>query len=275
MIARVRQFKLINGNGAEYDMTRPEALLHDPQGLGWGIEADIQRMGMTYLAIDENEIRQTPSGEMVFRTYQEYAYFLSFVQVGGLVLAYKPINTWFYAKCIVSIDKSEIKPDNNHLVCPITFNLTSYWYERIVTQTAEDEDTGENKQYAYTYSYQYGSGTLNAFDLNVDLPSYFKLTIMGPATNPSYRLLVNGSIVKTGKINTSVTANQKLVINTNPKEIEIAKYTKGNVRIGSAYASSDFTTNRFFAIPQGRSQLQVSTDDETQPKVMIEVMKHV
>ena len=62
MIDGVRQFKLINKNGAEYDMTRPERLFHNPDGLGWGTEATINRLGLTYIAINENEIHQNPSG---------------------------------------------------------------------------------------------------------------------------------------------------------------------------------------------------------------------
>jgi len=53
MINGVRQFKLINALGAEYDMTRPDALLHAPDGLGWGTEATVNRLGMTYIGINE------------------------------------------------------------------------------------------------------------------------------------------------------------------------------------------------------------------------------
>lgn len=275
MIPNVRQFKLINGNGAEYDMTRPEALFHDPDGLGWGTERTINRLGQTYIAIDEREIHQQPTGEMVFRNYTEYATFLSFCQVGDLQLAYKPRETWYYVRCLISINKSEIKHDTLHLVCPVTFTLTSYWYERVVAQTSEPEESGTSKTYRYTYSYQYGQGTVNAFDITLALPSYFKLTIFGERTNPAYRVLQNGSTIKTGKVNATVGSAQKLVINTNPKEMEIRLYTLSGTRINSQYGNSDFSTERFFALPRGECQLQVLSDDDTPPKVMIEVLKHV
>lgn len=275
MIPYVRQFKLINGIGAEYDMTRPEALFHDPDGLGWGTEATINRLGQTYIAIDEREIHQQPTGEMVFRTYEEYATFLSFVQVGDLVLRYKPRQTWYYVRCLISIDKSEIKHDTLHLICPVTFTLTSYWYERVVAQTSEPEQSGISKTYSYTYSYQYGAGTVNAFDIDLALPSYFKLTIFGERTNPLYRVVQNGNVIKSGKVNATIGSAQKLVINTNPKEMEIRLYTLGGTRISNQYGHSDFNTERMFALPSGSLQLQVLTDDETPPKVMVEVLKHV
>lgn len=275
MIAGVRQFKLINALGREYDCTRPDALLHAPDGLGWGTEATVNRLGMTYIGINEKEIHQSPSGEMVFRTYEEYGRFLSFCQQGGLVLCYKPIDTWYYCEALISIQKSEIQWENNHLICPVQFTLLSYWYEKVVAQTAENVESENKKQYSYTYSYQYGSGVLNAFDITCDLPSYFRLTIFGEATNPSWRVVQNGSIVKSGKINATIGSSQKLVINTDPKNTEIALYTLSNTRINNLYGYSDFSTERIFALPQGESQVQVLTEDEQPPKVMIEVLKHV
>lgn len=638
MINGVRQFKLINALGREYDMTRPDALLHSPDGLGWGTERTVERLGMTYIGIREQEIHQSPSGEMVFRTYAEYGRFLSFCQQGGLVLCYKPQNTWYYCECLISIQKSEIEWENNHLICPVQFTLLSYWYERVVAQTAEppepvepnyetvtgdpavfnarfsypikdlsvaiqgsqdlngyekpwvggagknllnpdtsillnayitttgglasnsanrtaivpckpntvytyywdravisgnddssvvsfssypnigdvgsrmlgnsgaikayrvfttgaddsylavkianinytdvektiyasmlyegseqsefspyenicpitsydtvtitqsgstvntyeveltgagqvykgtldvtsgelvvDEvalaidprwtwiksgsysggfyatisvnnipikartplsacshraiassvagyvvgtayvdgslnirimsadttvqewkdyitaqeqagtpitiagqlatpltyqltptqmsnligqnsikaDAGEvtvtyrtdarteYKQYPYQYSYHYGSSSQNVFNIECDLPSYFKLTIFGEATNPSWRLVVNGNIVKSGKVNATFTSNQKLVVNTDPKNVCIDRYNKNGTRIASVYGLSDFTTERLFALPQGSCQLQVMSEDDTQPRVMLEVLKHV
>ena len=620
MIAGVRQFKLINGNGTEYDMTRPDALLHAPDGLGWGTEATVNRLGMTYIGINEKEIHQSPSGEMVFRTYEEYGRFLSFCQQGGLVLCYKPIDTWYYCECLISIQKSEIQWKNNHLICPVQFTLLSYWYEKVVAQTAEppepvepsyatvtgdpavftarysypikdlsvaiqgsqdlngydkpwvggagknlspqdsatttrsgnlsltqngkfgenyeagvtytvsfetvetnsanvrlrfnnanvhqwssgvlvagnrhtwtftpaedgyinlwsasgafsgdttaiinfmvekgstatayepyenicpitsytsvnitqtgsqtntyeveltgagqvykgvldvtsgelvvdkvvitlntanmnnsenfpgwrsagvrqyaepDRDRGydnavgnigtyfaintkttndllywnrnnhfginvygglkqsewvakaidaqfviplyepltyqltptqlsnligqntiqadagevtvtyrtdartEFKVYPYQYSYKYGDTAQNVFDISCDLPSYFKLSIFGEATNPSWRVVQNGNIVKSGKLNATIGSSQKLVINTDPKNTEIALYTLSNTRINNLYGYSDFATERIFALPQGECQVQVLTEDEQPPKVMIEVLKHV
>ena len=632
MIAGVRQFKLINALGREYDMTRPDALLHAPDGLGWGTEATVNRLGMTYIGINEKEIHQSPSGEMVFRTYEEYGRFLSFCQQGGLVLCYKPIDTWYYCEALISIQKSEIQWENNHLICPVQFTLLSYWYEKVVAQTAEppepaepsyatvtgdpavftarysypikdlsvaiqgsqdlngydkpwvggrgknlfevtnqsttlngvsieiaddgtielsgtstriitfvlgyitpqadtsyvvsgspfptnacrlqfqegsttvgnqfnnvelsvsglnavqhrlrlyianntnvdgvtlkpmirkagtsdtfepyenicpitsftsveitqtgsqtntytveltgagnvykgtlDVTTGEltvervvttvtsvtgvnstsgagyivgtytllkqgniglkgnyttewagngdsasmpewtiaqrggsnkvffiklssahttkadydaflsanpaeitlvlqtpltytltpvqlsnligsntiqadagavtvtyrtdarteYKIYPYQYSYKYGDTAQNVFDISCDLPSYFKLTIFGERTNPSWRVVQNGNIVKSGKLNATIGSSQKLVINTDPKNTEIALYTLSNTRINNLYGYSDFATERIFALPQGECQVQVLTEDEQPPKVMIEVLKHV
>lgn len=276
MIPNVRQFKLINKNGTEYDMTRPEALLHSPSGLGWGTEANITRLGMTYVAIDEREKHQTPSGEMIFRTYQEYANFLAFIQVGGLTLCYKPVNTWYYCKCLAAIDKSEIRVANNHLICPITFTPTSYWYERIIRQTSTAVMTENAKEYDYQYDYQYQINASNTFEFDLSLPSYFKLTIFGEATNPVWTLSVNGVNQKGGKVSTTVTTGTKLIVNTDPSAMQIWLYNASTgASIQNEYGNSDFTTVRIFPLPRGKSKLAITSDDLTPPQVAVEVYAHV
>lgn len=275
IITGVRQFRLINKTGAIYNMTRPDRLLYDPQGLGWGEEVTTQRLGMTYYTVDKNELQSMPAGEMVFRTYRAYADFLSFCQVGGLVLCYKPVSTWYYLPVIITIDKSEIKPDTNHLVCPVRFTGLSYWRERIVAQTRTGGEETGGKIYPYVYPYIYGTGRRNVFDFELVLPSYFTLTIFGPVTNPAYTISQDGETVNSGKINTTIEAGHKLVINTDPNEMEIAEYTSGGEYVANRYGDSDFTTARIFELPRGASRMTITSEDITPPTVVIEVKKHV
>lgn len=131
MINNVRNFVLKNATGAERDLTRPGYLLWQPQGLGWGVETEVVTVGNSYTVVDEQIKRPNPSGTMVFKGYAEYDDFLKFAQLGGLKLGYKPTNTdpWQWLDCSIQIEKSEIDHTNNRLLCPITFNGTSQWYE--------------------------------------------------------------------------------------------------------------------------------------------------
>lgn len=275
VITGVRQFRLINKNGAIYNMTRPERLLHDPEGLGWGEEITTERLGMTYYITDRQEVQSTPSGEMVFRDYEEYKTFLSFCQIGELVLCYKPLTIWYYLPVIINIGKSEIKPDTNHLICPVQFTGVSYWRERVIAQTSTGDDGDGGKIYNYTYAYTYGTGRKNAFDFDLTLPSYFTLSLFGVVTNPQYILTQGGKTIRTGRINAAIEAGHKLVINTDPNELEIREYTTGDTYVRNRYRDSDFTTRRLFELPRGRSRLVITSDDITPPTVVIEVKKHV
>lgn len=275
MINGVRNFKLINRFGAEYDLTRPYvAFLNNPQGLGWGTETETQRLGMTYTVITDKERQSNPSGEVVFSTYAEYTRFLEFCQVGGLVFCYKPIETWYYLKCTISIDKSEIKPENDRLICPVSFLGHSYWYEQTRAESGEQEET-EGKEYDYYYGYNYGVSEKNQFEFDLPLASYFKLTILGEVTNPEWRVIVNDETVKTGKVNCHISSANKFVVDTNPDSVEISEYTKRNVKVGSLYQDSVFSTERIFALPQGKSKVIVLSDDVSIPRVIMEVYRHV
>jgi hypothetical protein len=196
--------------------------------------------------------------------------------VGGLTLCYKPVNTWYKARCLASIDKTEIKVSHDHLVCPISFDLTSYWFETVTKSTSSAVQTENAKEYDYQYDYQYEIGASNTFDFDLDLPSYFKLTIFGECTNPVWTLTVNGVTQKTGKVSTTVITGNKLVINTDPSAMEISSYNASTgAFVANEYGNSDFSTARIFSLPRGRSTFSVTSDDLTVPQVAVEVMSHV
>lgn len=279
MIQGVRQFKMINGNGAEFDLTRPGYLLWQPEGLGWGVTPEVTPVGTTYIVTGNELERPRPSGSIVFSSYKNYQEFLSFLQVGGLVLCYRPINTWYYLSCTVIIGKSEIEPETNKLICPVNFEGTSQWYENLVSMALTFEQPEEAKAYGetgYSYEYVYGDAVTGSVMIqNGSLSSYFKLTIMGPVSNPVYVLYQDGKQLHKGIINVTVVAGRKLVIDTNPAAMEIAEYSTNNQYIAGRYGNSDFETERFFALPPGISQLQVNDDNGPVTSAFVEVRKRV
>ena len=281
MIDGARQFKLKNADGQFYDMTRPDAFIWNPKGLGWGHETETERLGMTYYIVQNNEVQPNPSGDMVFRTYDEYHNFLKFCYVGGLVLYYSPHyvsldKKWFCLDVEIRIDKSEIEYENEHLICPVEFIGTSYWYRTDTYETLGVSELG-GKKYTYTYGYRYGFGQSNIIHISNELASYFKLTINGAITNPCYSVYVNGKEIRKGKINVAVESTQKLVVNTVPDKMEIALYDKmTDERIENIYQKSDFSTLRIFALPRGECSFVITSDDSVAIfDATLEVMSHV
>ena len=150
----MRKFKLINANGQEFDLMRKDAFFNEPDGLGWGLEAETMAVGDTYIVTDRTPEKPSPAGDMVFLGYEQYREFLLFVQVGGLVLAYKPLDVWQYLDVDLTVGKSEIEPETNRLICPVSFAGSSQWYEQLkVYQSQSGGGTG--KVYSYTYPYTY------------------------------------------------------------------------------------------------------------------------
>lgn len=276
MISGVRQFKFINGSGEEYDATRPEALLWQPDGLGWGMIPTVVEAGKGLITTRVDAERTTPSGTMVFRTYEEYSVFLRFAQKGNLVFAYKPLNVWVYIDCYISIGKGEIDYNNGHLLCLVQIHPTSGWYERVQAYQLNTGDLGNGKEYPYSYPYTYADAATGSVEIeNGELVSNMKITIFGPCRNPFYALYKDGARTKTGKINMDLQAGRKLVIDSNPQTMQIAEYTKDGDLVANRYSASDFTTERIFSLPPGRSRMTFRQDGSAPMNVYVEVRKSV
>lgn len=275
MVEGVRNFKIINKYGAEWDlMDVPKSFFINPTGLGWGMEAKFERIGYTYYTVDENEKRSQVKGTVVFDGYETYAGFLEFIQQGGLVFAYKPLDTWYYVRCIARIDKSEINYNTSTLECPITIDCKSYWYRLTELQTATG-NTNSAKEYAYEYPYTYEQEGQNIFKLNCRLPSYFKLTVFGECEDPAWTLYADDEEICKGAISYTIPAGHKMVVDTYPESAAIRLYDRSGNPVRNLYAYSDSSTMRLFALPQGRSTLVVTTTSQSTPTVVLEVMEHV
>lgn len=296
----VRQFGLRNAKSEPntmYDLMDLKHFFESPDGLGWGTTPTVERIGQTFIVTDEVVKQPGPSGKMWFPSYEDYEEFLRFCQVGGLVLCYKPSESipWRYLDCTVEIKKSEKDHEHGWLSCGISFTGVSRWYEDPIISHGDAEEPEETKRYylvggeetPYAYQYAYHDGSADPYyyvygvsDVSlhisgVIIPSYFELTIFGPCLNPTYTLFANGKEVHKGQINTGLTSNQKLVINTHPKEMEISKYTKSGKYVENAYGQSNFETERIFSIPSGDSYMTVISDSYDQPDIVIEVRKVV
>ena len=280
-MARIRQFKLRNKTGAEFDMMRKDAFFHAPAGLGWGMSISTVPVGNSYHVTDEQVNQPAPSGEMVFAGYQQYEEFLQFCQIGGLVLCYMPISTWRYLEVYISIDKTEIDHETNRLICSVTFQSHSQWYEasrlyipsQAVDEDAKLYDDDHLDSYAYLYNYEdtdAGGVTI----MNGSLPSYFKVTFIGPTTDPEWRLYVGNTLTKSGKISASIVSGHKLVVNCVPSQYSIIEYN-GDAFYLDRYKDSDWTTERFFEIPAGESMMVFTDSTQNPPEAWVEVYKRV
>jgi len=269
----VRQFKLINDSGQEFDLMRTDAFFHAPDGLGFDIGFDVVEIGDSYLAAHERIEQKQVSGEIVFAGYSQYSEFMAFISGSDMLrLAYKPQSTWYYLDCrIASLGKTEIST-SQVLICPITFLAFSTWYASVVAQQAETP-TDVGKVYSYIYPYVYIDSELAEVRLNgILVASPLKIHIFGACTNPSWALSQGGEVIARGAVSVSISADQKLVVDANPSSMEIALYTSGNAYVADEYQASDFSTARFIYAPVGDSTLTI-TAESGDIQAVVEVYK--
>ncbi len=256
----VRQFKLINALGQEFDLMRKDAFFQTPSGLGFSVDFDVEPVGYDWIETDSQIDQKTVSGELVFTKYQGYQEFIRFCSQSPLSLCYCPVDTWYYIPCkLGKIDKGEFQRASRRLICPVDFICFGLWYESVqITQTQLGDNEGKIYAYTYPYTYVETAAGVAQLDNTGTLPSYAKLHIKGPCTNPGWALTVGGQVTVRGRVMAEIPAGNKLVVDSAPATMEIAEYTQDNRFVENLYPKSDFSTARFLTIPVGKSQITFS-----------------
>lgn len=259
----MREFRLFNADGQEFDLMRKDAFFHAPSGLGFSLDYTSIAAGYDFITAGEEEMQQkTVSGSMVFAGYRQYQEFVRFCEKRPLRLAYKPLDRWYFIRCeLVNIAKGEIETASRKLIPAVDFLCFSTWYESVEVQKTQ-LDPGIGKRYPYQYPYSYAETAAGSirFRLTGDLPSYCRLTIKGPCQNPDWALSQGGEILSRGKVSARIPAGHRLVINSSPGSLEIAEYTDAGEYVQNRYQDSDFSTARFVILPVGESTLTFSHD---------------
>ena len=86
----MREFRLFNADGQEFDLMRKDAFFHAPSGLGFALDYTSIAAGYDFITAGEEEMQQkTVSGSMVFAGYRQYQEFVRFC-----VRSVWPISRW-------------------------------------------------------------------------------------------------------------------------------------------------------------------------------------
>lgn len=270
----MRQFKLINAKGQEFDLMRKDAFFNSPAGLGFTLNITTATIGNAFIPLSNEYEPQPVSGEMVFAGYEQYKEFIDFL-TDEVTFAYNPVNTWYYMDCAASvIAKGEIDVNTDRLLCGVDFTPFTQWYlPAKFEQTQPGEDGG--KVYTYTYPYTYIGGEpgiiqiANASTENAPC----RLYIMGACVNPRWEVIQGGEVVARGQVNATILEGRKLFISSLASELQISELSLDNTFIQDLYQASDFSTGRFIYLPPGEASLTVSDESGTQMVAYVEVLQ--
>lgn len=269
----MRQFKLINSIGAEFDLMRTDAFFNTPDGLGFSMDNSYVNIGNSYKITDEQSSQKAITGEMIFKGYKQYQEFTKFISYKPLKLAYKPLDEWAYIKCTVTrLDKGEISYSTGLLQCPIDLTALSKWYiPRRAISNVDGDIVG--KKYTYKYDYTYVETVSGEFRItnNGTETCPTKLTIFGGCVNPSWTLSQSNKILVKNSVDAEIASNHKLIINSNDNEREIREYTLDDTLYKNLYQKIDFDNKAFILIPTGDSFLRITDDSGTIINAILEL----
>ena len=270
----VRKFKLINAQGAEWDLMRKDGFFYAPEGLGVAQDNEYMRIGSTYERIQKLSAQKQVNGNMIFSSYSVYHEFTRFIVFSPLKLAYMPVDEWAYLDGdFTTLEKAEFNPQTRRLECPAVFTATSLWYiPRAARKTADDVESP--KRYNYTYGYQYAD-ELNGYirvtnNASEDSPAV--ITIMGAISNPAWYVSVNNDVIASGSVTADIPAENKLVINSKDGQLEVAEYVAAtNEFVKNHYQDTDFSRETFVLFPPGNSVLFITGTNQGSINAWVEV----
>lgn len=189
----MREIKLVNNEGEEFDLMRPDACLQDISGIGMEIEFETVRIGQCDVVVDEQPQYNPVSGMIPFMDMEPYTDFLQFIAKRPITLAYKPKNAWYFTSVRVSVvEKEEITPVDEYAETDVDFYRLGPWYSTL--RIDPYSDTTAAKRYTYTYPYRYVDSTAPGILLQnpSGQESPCTIEIYGPARNPRWELVKNG-----------------------------------------------------------------------------------
>lgn len=269
----IRKFRIINSEGAAYDLNRRQSFFHKVGGFGFKDDTDFQKIGTDFYPLDEAFAQGEITGSIFFygnACYERYRDFTNFVRLSPLTLEYTTDVTYRVSVRLVSIDKTEKMDGGIGLDCEVIFKATGLFYKS-VTKYSETIYVG-GKIYPYEYTYSYADVSNNTLMINSDsfAESPCRITIYGPCINPVWKHYVNNELYETGAYLGSLTGDHKLVIDTTKVPYSITERGVSGEIVADRYQMCDFTTERFFLLKHGVNRISVTHDGLNSVEMMVE-----
>lgn len=295
----MRYFKLENNDGDELNITTKEFFFHGVEGLGFDEEVNFRSVGPVW-RLNASAFSQLPITGLLCLTengsttpYQKYDILRKFITQTPLIFLYYPdgINGKVYRKKVrvTRLVKTEMT-EYGVLDCDMSFTPYTPWYE---IQTFEnipeviDEDAhwiwdvgnewrdiieGESD----TPRYKFGGESRNVIDIDCDsnTKGFIKLTINGPALNPTWTQYVNGNLKASGGFDTSanlsLSENEKLVIDNTEGLFSMIVFNLSTNETRNVYSLRDFDKQCFFNLEEGHNIFAVASQDGSPVSIAIE-----
>lgn len=284
----MRYFKLINNKGIKLDITTRSIFFNAPNGLGFEEDAIFRRTGKTWW-LSKAEYKQTViKGKITFTSlegedpYSQFLMFSKYVSRAPLTLLYYPYglngNEYRRTVRVTKLAKGELDKFGA-LNDEIEFTAYTPWYERISATNADsihEETRGwvwggndnpplvfepTNPEYTKT---RFGSEPVTFVNLYSPIDSLgpVKLTIYGPAQNPTWLQYVGNTRIASGRFslseNVEITEGNKLVIDNTSEQPSMKIFTLTDDFVKNVYPLRDFDTRGFFNLREGYNTISVT-----------------
>lgn len=273
MANKVREFKLVNEKGQTYSLMdiKDYALLTEPDGLGYSYSTSYTKVGEVFINNIKEQEQVQITGICNFLYYENYTNLVNFIESSeSLRLSYKiPLKDgsqieYFKNIEIQSLGKTE-KEENGILSCPISFDMTSLWYEQkeyTYDMSAEDNEVRWDFRWGSRFA-NYNSRKLEFNNTGHTLAPIY-LEIDGAVTNPEIIVTdSNGTTLFNLLINITIAQYEKFIYSSVDGDIKILKQNvDGTYENLFKQAYIDIENNNIFKLPLGTSNITIQADNE-------------
>lgn len=259
-----RKFKITNARGEVYDLQDlANVSFFDEKGLGYDEKGDYLQIGTTYIPTSARPAQREISGRLVFRganVYTKYTKFCRFASCAPLTISYTVDGVTYNIKVrMTSITKTD-KSAPRTMVCPVSFLALGLWYKSVSASVEDIEEVLYTYPYTYddTYSITAVQSVEIISDSMQDCPC--RITIPGEVTNPKWYHYVEGILQASGEMTGTVASGDRLVIDALNVPGSIKEYSANGTEVADRYAVSNFATERFIYLKEGKNVITVTHD---------------
>lgn len=271
----MRQFYLINGVGKEYSLMEIGHWLYEPKGLGARFASKYEQLDANFLRTSRITKPEDIAGKIIFSgnsnsgIYEKYTEFIKFIAREPLTLRYFSDNEYRVSVDVIEIGKTEIDK-NGTLECQVKFKRLSRWYKDVLIHNEGNVSGGKTYDYTYPYTYIDMEPETIIIESDSGYNSPTELTIYGPCINPTWTQYLNNKVVATGKVNATIIAGHRLVINSILIPYSIKDIDASGNMFANLYSDSDFETKRFLNLGYGKNRIVVDHDGTNTLKIAME-----
>ena len=265
----MREFRLQNAIGKQWEFTAEDSFLSSPKGLGGERKTTYTQIGNRWIGTEDVQKQKNITAKAVFENYEKFHDFCIFVQHRPITLIYTAAGTYMLQVSIEKIGKTEMEAIG--ISSDITMKGLTAWYR---TLNVEDSDAGYEKKYPYTYDYAYADNAIGSMEFDTDsvADNPVKLVVIGPCRNPSWVQYENGILKASGKVSCTIESGNRLVVDATKIPYEIAEYSQSGDKVRDLYQNSDFFTQRFLFAGYGHTKVSVTHEGSGEIRAAAEVM---
>lgn len=266
----IRNFYFQNEIGQRIDCQKINGSLffYNVSGLGYEEEIEYEQVDDNFI-VNKRIMKQNQiNGDLEFydMTYDEYCNFVNFIlSASSLKLVYVPkktIRTEYYRDIdLFKIDKSE-EDEYKTLVCPISMNATSLWYE--AKEVVYAIDTVDNE---LRWDFEWDAIFTAYDDRNITFKNKghveapFKLELDGEVINPIITILEdNKEVKKLDLTGLTIKDEEKFVYDTKGPFQSIYKLSEGEKINLFNFLNPNFIN--FYKLRKGESTIRLEAENE-------------